>query len=140
MNASQFSLRNCKVGDSLPVLTGSPFTRADLALFAGASGDHNPLHIDSDYARQAGFNDVFVHGMFSFASLQKCLTRVVPQSAIEYIRVRFASIMQVGERPVCTAVVRHIEQTGNGCYYKIELTLGNEQGEIRLSAEAGVKL
>ena len=41
--------------------------RATLALFAGASGDHNPIHIDLDVARSAGLDDVFAHGMLSMA-------------------------------------------------------------------------
>ena len=32
-----------------------PVTAVDLALFAAASGDHNPLHLDADSARRAGF-------------------------------------------------------------------------------------
>lgn len=54
MSNSGFELRHCKVGDRLPLWQGEPFSRAALALFAGASGDHNPLHIDSDYAQAAG--------------------------------------------------------------------------------------
>ena len=36
-----------KVGDTLPPLTLAPINRTTLALFAGASGDHNPIHIDT---------------------------------------------------------------------------------------------
>ena len=51
------------VGDVLPPLSLPPVTRATLALYAGASGDHNPIHIDVDFARAAGMPDVFAHGM-----------------------------------------------------------------------------
>jgi hypothetical protein len=40
-----------------------------LAVFAGASGDHVPLHIDIDFARRAGMPDVFAHGMLGMAWL-----------------------------------------------------------------------
>ena len=46
------------VGDALPPLALPPLTRTTLALFAGASGDHNPIHIDIDFARAAGMPDV----------------------------------------------------------------------------------
>ena len=46
----------------------------ELALFAGASGDHNPIHIDIDFARKAGMPDVFAHGMLSMAWLGRLLT------------------------------------------------------------------
>ncbi|MGD9549587.1 MAG: MaoC/PaaZ C-terminal domain-containing protein, partial [Burkholderiaceae bacterium] len=54
-----------QVGDEMPVLELPPITRTTLALFAGASGDHNPIHIDIDFARKAGMPDVFAHGMLS---------------------------------------------------------------------------
>ena len=39
------------VGDSLEPMTHNPISRTTLALFAGASGDHNPIHIDIDFAK-----------------------------------------------------------------------------------------
>jgi acyl dehydratase len=48
------SLHALAVGDMLPTLTLEPLNRTTLALFAGASNDHNPLHIDMDYAQRAG--------------------------------------------------------------------------------------
>jgi acyl dehydratase len=42
------------VGDELPTIVKPPLSRATLALFAGASADHNPVHIDIDAAREAG--------------------------------------------------------------------------------------
>src|SRR3546814_18764591 len=41
-------------------VSGHPFTRGQLALFAGGSGDHNAIHIDSDVAKPQGFGDVIV--------------------------------------------------------------------------------
>ncbi len=68
------------VGSSLPSLTHGPISRATLALFAGASNDHVPLHIDSDYAKSAGMDDVFGHGMLSMAYLAQLLTHWRPQA------------------------------------------------------------
>ena len=56
------NLSNVQVGDQLPELELPPITREQLALFDGASGDHNPIHIDIDFARRAGMPDVFAHG------------------------------------------------------------------------------
>ena len=56
-----------QLGDVLPPLDMPPINRTQLALFAGASGDHNPIHIDTDFARQAGMPDVFAHGMLGMA-------------------------------------------------------------------------
>ena len=62
-NASAVVELAWQVGAELPARTLPPITRTALALYAGGSGDHNPLHVDIDYARAAGMEDVFAHGM-----------------------------------------------------------------------------
>ncbi|MCM2340519.1 MaoC/PaaZ C-terminal domain-containing protein [Rhodoferax sp.] len=54
-----------QLGDALPGLVAGPITRLTLGVYAGTSGDYNPLHIDSDFARQAGMPDIFAHGILS---------------------------------------------------------------------------
>ncbi|WP_329240220.1 MaoC/PaaZ C-terminal domain-containing protein [Actinoallomurus sp. NBC_01490] len=94
-----------QVGTTLPPLELPPISRTTLALFAGASGDHNPIHVDIDNARSAGFDDVFAHGMLSMAYLGRLLTGWVAQDRIRSLSTRFASITPVGARPTCTGTV-----------------------------------
>ena len=56
---------NVRVGTELPALQAEPISRLTLALYCGASGDHNPIHVDSDFARAAGRDDVRVPGEVS---------------------------------------------------------------------------
>ncbi|NIB38199.1 MaoC family dehydratase [Pseudomaricurvus alkylphenolicus] len=84
-----------KVGDSLPKLKFGPINRHTLALYCGGSGDHNPIHVDSDFAKNSGFEDVFAHGMLSMAVLGRLLTGWVEQDQIRTYGVRFTSITQV---------------------------------------------
>ena len=86
-----------KAGDALPAFTTPPVTRLALALYCGASGDHNPMHVDIDYARAGGSPDVFAHGMLSMGYLGRLLTNWVPQQRIRAYGVRFVAITQVGE-------------------------------------------
>ena len=86
------------VGDALPAFDLPPVSRLGLALYCGASGDHNPIHVDIDFAKSAGMPDVFAHGMLSMAWLGRLLTNWVPQTALRDYSVRFAAITQVGER------------------------------------------
>ena len=67
-------LKDLKPGDAIPSLQVAPISRTTLALYAGASGDHNPIHIDLDFARAAGLDDVFAHGMLSVAYLTRMVT------------------------------------------------------------------
>ena len=98
-----------EVGTQLPTLEVDPISRTTLALFAGASGDHNPIHVDLDVARSAGLDDVFAHGMLSMAYLGRLLTGWVAQEQIRSYRVRFASITPVHGQPRCTGRVVSVE-------------------------------
>lgn len=95
--------RDVQAGTELPPLTVAPISRATLALFAGASGDHNPIHIDLDVARSAGLDDVFAHGMLSMAYLARLLTDWVPQERLRSVQVRFAAITPVHGQPPAPA-------------------------------------
>lgn len=97
------------VGAELPRLRIAPISRATLALFAGASGDHMPIHIDSDAAKAAGFDDVFAHGMLSMAYLGRLLTSCVPQEKIRSYWVRFAAITPLYAEPTCTGRVVSVD-------------------------------
>ncbi len=85
------------VGDEIPILNIEPITRHTLALYCGASGDHNPIHVDSDYAREAGLDDVIAHGMLSMAYVGRLLTNWVSQSSIRELRGRFPAMTLVGD-------------------------------------------
>jgi acyl dehydratase len=123
-------------GDSLSPLQLPPITRLTLALYCGASGDHNPIHVDIDFAKAAGMPDVFAHGMLSAAWLARLLTGWVPQSAIRSLDVRFAAITHVGERITCTGkVAEKFEQHGKRCA-RLALTNTNQDGMIKLAGDA----
>lgn len=129
-----------KVGDALPSLVEGPITRHILGIYAGASGDYNPLHIDSDFARQTGMPDVFAHGMLSAAYLARVLTHWVEQSAIRRLSVRFAAITQLGDEVRCRArVSEKFVQNGEQCV-ALELTARNQSDEIKLTGTAVVAL
>jgi len=135
-----FDAKKVAVGDAMPVLQLPPISRTTLALFAGASGDHNPIHIDIDFAQKAGMKDVFAHGMLSMAYLARALTEWVPQRRILSYGVRFAAITQVGDRVQCSGkVVERLTHAGRPCA-RIELTAAKHSGEVTLAGEALVAL
>lgn len=102
-----------EVGTRLPEHGQGPVSRATLALFAGSSHDHVPLHIDSDFAKAAGMGDVFVHGMLSMAYLAQMLTRWAPQDRLRQWNVRFTAITPLHATITCRGEVTEIfEEAG----------------------------
>lgn len=117
-----------------------PITRHRLALYCGASGDHNPIHVDLDFAKQAGFPDVFSHGMLVMAYLGQALTDVVPSPRLRSFSTRFVAITQLGARLTCEGHVSElIEHNGEPCA-KLALTTKDENGDVKLSGEAIIAL
>ncbi|WP_088156172.1 MaoC/PaaZ C-terminal domain-containing protein [Achromobacter xylosoxidans] len=128
------------VGDSLPALKIAPISRKTLALYAGASADHHPMHIDLDYARSAGAPDVFAHGMLSAAYVGRMLTDWVPQQRIRRLALRFTGIMQLGAEPLCSAQVAE-KMTENGEQrVRVTLSCADQHGVNKILGEAVINL
>lgn len=121
---------------TLPELRIDPISRTTLALFAGASGDHNPIHVDLDVAKSAGLDDVLGHGMLSMAYLGRLLTNWVPQEQIRSYAVRFAAITPVYGQPTCAGTVTSVD---NGVA-TLELTVTLADGTITVTGDATVAL
>lgn len=131
---------NINVGDTLPDLTLPPVTRTTLALYAGASGDHNPIHIDIDFARKAGMPDVFAHGMLSMAWLGRFLTGWRPQTQLRTWSVRFLGITHLGDKMTCSGRVVELFEEGGEQRAKLEIQTSNQNGEVKIAGEAIVGL
>ncbi|AUT58639.1 MaoC family dehydratase [Paraburkholderia terrae] len=137
---STLKFDDVKIDDTLPPLTLEPVNRTTLALFAGASGDHNRVHIDTDYARKAGMPDVFAHGMLSMAYLGRLLTRWVDQRQLREFGVRFVGITHLGHQVTCTGrIVDKFEAEGER-RVKLEIQTANQYGEPRVVGEAVIAL
>ncbi|WP_448680709.1 MaoC family dehydratase [Pseudomonas nicosulfuronedens] len=136
----QLCYSDLQVGDELPELSLPAINSTTLALYAGASGDHNQVHIDLDFARKAGHRDVFAHGMLSVAYLGRLLTRWVPQTQVRALSVRFTGITQLGHVPTCSArVIEKFDLDGER-RVRLSLRCRNQYGEDKLVGEAIVAL
>ena len=125
-------------GQVLDELVVTPISRTTLALFAGASGDHHPIHIDIDVARSAGLDDVFAHGMLSMAYLARLLTNSFGVEQIRSYRVRFAAITPVHGQPTCTGTVREVRAVADEQVATVDLTVTLADGTVTLVGEADI--
>lgn len=127
-----------QVGDALPTLDLPPISRTTLALFAGASGDHNPIHIDTDFARKAGMPDVFAHGMLGMAWLGRLLTNWAPQSRLRRFDVRFQGITHLANAISCTG--RVMEKRDADRSVRVEVQSSNQHGQTKIAGDAWISL
>ena len=102
------------------------FTKEQIAAYAQASGDLNPIHLDDDFARSVGLPGVIAHGM-----LQMGLVGVVAAEAaggpdkLTRLYCRFAGMVVPGDTVAFTA-----EPAGPG---KLHLRAVNQKGEAVLT-------
>jgi acyl dehydratase len=135
---SDIQPQSAKPGDRVPDLVFGPINRTILALYAGASRDHNPIHIDTDFARKAGMADVFVHGSLAMAQLGRAVSDWAGQDRIRELATRFTAITPVGATMTCTGeVVERFEQDGE-TRLKLKLAACIDDGTETLQGEAVV--
>ena len=120
------------VGDEGPSIDHT-LTRTDLVMYAGASGDFNPMHHDEVAAQGAGLPSVFGHGMFSAGLLATAVTNYVGIGNLTSYRVRFTKQTWPGET-LRTVVAVTEKRPGNEIV--LECTLVNENGEAKIQGEA----
>src|SRR5207253_3288422 len=85
-----------KEGDTGPEVRHQ-LTRTDLVMYAGASGDFNPMHTDEVAAKESGLPSVFGHGMFTAGLLGKALTDYVGVGNLKRYKARFTKQTWPGE-------------------------------------------
>ena len=133
------TFESLKLGDDIPALKVPPVSRHTLALYCGASGDHNPIHVDLDYAKSAGLDDVIAHGMLSAGYLARMLTDWVPQSAIRSINNRFIAMTHIGDSVTCTGKVVEKFEKGNEKLVRLEMQAHTPEAQT-IIAEAVIAL
>ena len=84
-------------GETIAPATFGPFTAADLAAYAVASGDDNPLHRDPAVAEQAGLAAPPIHGMLIMAQLEPYLRAWRPGLPVQKMATKFVEPVLIGE-------------------------------------------
>ncbi len=115
-------------------------TRTTLALYAGASGDHNPMHIDVDFAKKGGFPDAFAQGMLVMAMLGQALTDAVRPDRLRSFSTRFVVITELAAKIRCEGTVTELLEAEGEKRARLALNAKNEAGDVKLSGEAVIAL
>ncbi|MBY4678329.1 MaoC family dehydratase [Marinobacterium arenosum] len=103
-------------------------TEADVILFAGISGDDNPVHINAEYAAQTMFGQRIVHGMYSAALISAVLGTRMPGPGAIYIdqQLKFKAPVHIGDTVTATAKVLEIDQQRRRVKLETICTVGDK--------------
>jgi acyl dehydratase len=129
--ARQLYFEAVKVGDELPPLVKPPIDRIQIARYAGAAGDYNPLHVDEQFARNAGFPSVLVPPMLGMGFLAELVVDWLRGARLRRFQARFVKIVWPGDVLTCRGRVLERRFEGAGSYAaEIELWAENQRGEL----------
>jgi acyl dehydratase len=128
------AIGNLGIGDTLPELRVTP----DKYLphrYAGASGDFNPIHIDSEFAKAVGLPGNILHGLYSMAQVARAHTDAAGDPrALKRLTVQFRGMGVPEQEIVVTAKVA--EANVGGIVTETEAA----QGENRIIRNASATL
>lgn len=136
MAAHKLYFESVRVGDEIPAMAKAPVDRVQLARYAGASGDFNPVHVDETYARGIGMPSVYAPGMLIMGFLGQLLSDWARGAQLRRYNVRFIKMVWPGETVVCKG--RVTDRWGdNGRYFaELDLWAENQKGELVLRGQA----
>jgi 3-hydroxybutyryl-CoA dehydratase len=115
-------------------------TDALIRAFAEISGDHNPLHLDEEYAAGTRFGKRIAHGMLSGAFISAVLGYEFQERRIVYLSqsMRFVAPVFIGDTITTTAIVKQIREDKG--IVRLDTTCSNQNGETVVEGEAVVMI
>jgi 3-hydroxybutyryl-CoA dehydratase len=89
---------------------GKTVTDADICIFAGVSGDTNPVHLNDDFAKPSMFKGRIAHGMFGAALISAVFGTKLPGPGCIYVSqtLKFKAPVRVGDTMVARVTVRKL--------------------------------
>jgi acyl dehydratase len=130
-----------KVGDSRTEVVLENLSRTRIVMYAGASGDYNPLHTDEVYVTQvAGYPSVFAHGMLSMGATGKLLTDWVGDGQLTSYGVRFVNQVWPGDTLTATATVDAVREDGGQHFADFSITTVNQDGKPVVTGTASARI
>ena len=126
-----------KVGDTHELVLVENLARTQIVMYAGASGDFNPIHHDEVFAtKAAGYPSVFAHGMLTMGMTARVVTDWLGDGVLTEYGVRFVKQVWPGDTLTARGTVKKIELSGREGRVEIEVETRNQKGEPVVSGSA----
>jgi len=128
-------------GESLPQLVKN-VTQEKINLYAQASGDFNPIHVDEDFARKSPLGGTIAHGMLILSYISQMMTITFGQSWLSggKLNVRFKEPARPGDVITVSGNIRNTEQGESEIRVNCNVLCQNQKGEIVITGDSSVRL
>lgn len=117
-------------------------TQEKINLYAEASGDFNPIHVDESFAAKTPFGGTIAHGMLNLAYVSEMMTSAFGRSWVSggKLRAKFKESARPGDTLTITGKIDCIEQKSDVSYANCSFECRNQRGETIVTGEATVRL
>jgi acyl dehydratase len=117
-------------------------TQEDINLYAAASGDYNPIHIDAEFARKTPAGGTIAHGMLILSYISQMMTGCFERSWLTGggLNVRFRTPARPGDTITVSGVVKKMEQSESGTLIYCDVLCANQNGETVINGEVKVSI
>jgi acyl dehydratase len=141
MSTTSISAASLTVGDSRTEVVLENISRTQIVMYAGASGDYNPLHSDEIYVTQvAGYPTVFAHGMLSMGATGRIVTDWVGNGRLTNYGVRFVNQVWPGDTLTATATVAAVREESGQHLVDFTINTVNQDGKSVVSGTATARI
>lgn len=120
---------NLKAGDAIPAITSPAISHLQLALYASAGADHNPIHVDEEAAKAGGLPGIIAHGMLPLGFLGRLITQWAPQRQLRSLSARFVAMAFPGDVITCSGKIAGKREEAGEKLVDLELVAQNQKGE-----------
>ena len=135
------SASNVSVGQTFEQVLVEDLKRTQLVMYAGSSGDYNPLHSDEPFATQvAGYPSVFAHGMLTMGMTGRVLTDALGDGRLLSYGGRFTSQVFPGDNLKGVATITSIDTVDGVPVATFTISTTNQDGVEVFSGEARGRL
>ncbi|PIP41722.1 MAG: 3-hydroxyacyl-ACP dehydratase [Desulfobacterales bacterium CG23_combo_of_CG06-09_8_20_14_all_51_8] len=115
----------------MPALVKGPVQKLQHVMYAGASGDFNPLHTDDDFAKAVGMDGVIAHGMLIMGFVGQAITNWIPKKCLKKLGIRFAGMTKPGNTITVSGKVIDKKPGLIIC----EVTAMDEKGDVKITGQ-----
>ena len=132
-----WQLFEVKEGSELPALT-KLVTQQNINLYAEASRDFNPVHIDEEFARKTALGGTIAHGMLILAYISEMMTAAFGREWLTggKLDVRFKAAARPGDTITVSGKITKLEKDGGQTTIHCSVLCGNGKGEAVITGEA----
>ena len=125
------------VGDEHQEVVVDNLSRTQIVMYAGASGDYNPLHTDEVFTTEvAKYPSVFAHGMLSMGLTGRMLTNWVGDGRLAKYGVRFVAQVWPGDTLTAKATVEALREENGEQFVDLTLSTVNQDGREVVKGQA----